>query len=479
MAARLFFLALLIVSSSLQAQDNEAFDFDRKYHPDSLKRWTQSVMTELSRKHPGFNRYTSKAQFDFLIDSTVQTITDSLTTIEFYRKVKPLFAQIGCLHTGVTLSDEYETFIDKTSTLIPFELFIDADNRVFVTKNHSTAPIALKSEILAINNKPIAEILGILLKSIPSDGYNKTEKILILNHRFAFWFQTIIDDSQNFEVEILSNDKWQRIAVKGRSKEAFPSMDSLESSHKKQLNFQVTNDIGVLTIHSFAKSTIKRNRQNFKKFIKTTFKDLEEKQIKNLVVDLRYNTGGTDGNAALLASYFFDKPFRYWDRIEVTEPIAKEIKGVYKLFYRKPMKKDSTYHWRTTWFTNEFDYYKIQKPAKFPFGGRAYLLTNGLCLSSCADLIAILAHNKKAKVVGQESGGGYQGNTSGIMPKNKIPAGLEITVPLLKYTNAVDPVVNIGRGTIPDYVVTPSLDDWIEKNDVEKEFVMQLISTME
>ena len=93
------------MSANLQAQDKEAFDFERKYHPDSLKRWTQSVMTELSRKHPGFNRYTSKARFDFVIDSTVQTITDSLTTVEFYRKVKPLFAQIGCLHTAVTLSD--------------------------------------------------------------------------------------------------------------------------------------------------------------------------------------------------------------------------------------------------------------------------------------------------------------------------------------------------------------------------------------
>jgi Peptidase family S41 len=472
-------MGLLIVSANLQAQEKKAFDFERKYHPDSLKRWTQSVMTELSRKHPGFNRYTSKARFDFVIDSTVQTITDSLTTIEFYRKVKPLFAQIACLHTAVSLSEEIETYIDKAQSLIPFEIFIDADKRVFLTKNHSTTEISLKSEILAINNKPIGEILGILLKSIPSDGYNETEKILMLNHRFAFWYRTIIDVSQNFEVEILSNDKWRRIEVKGISKEVFPTMDSLESAHKKQLHFEIANRVGILTIHSFAKSAIKRNGQNFKKFIKSTFKDLGKKQVKNLVIDLRYNTGGTDGNAVLLASYFFDKSFRYWDRIEVTEAVAKEIKGVYKLFYRKPHKRDTSYLWRTTWFTNEFDYYKMQKPAKFSFTGQTYLLTNGLCLSSCADVIAILAHNKKAKVVGQESGGGYQGNTSGMMPKTKIPTGLEITVPLLKYTNAVDPMVNMGRGTIPDYVVAPSLDNWIEKDDVEKEFIMQLISTME
>ena len=111
--------------------------------------------------------------------------------------------------------------------------------------------------------------------------------------------------------------------------------------------------------------------------------------------------------------------------------------------------------------------------------GRAFLLTNGLCLSSCADVIAILAHNRKAKVVGQESGGGYQGNTSGIMPKTKIPTGLEITVPLLKYTNAVDPMVNIGQEQFLTTCVTPTLDDWIEKKDVEMEFVMQLIRTME
>src|SRR5688572_31133437 len=101
----------------------------------------------------------------------------------------------------------------------------------------------------------------------------------------------------NFVVEILSNDKWLRIDVQGISKEVFPTMDSLESSNKKQLNFKVPNDVGVLTIHSFAKSVIKRNGQNFKKFIKRTFKDLEATRTMNLVVDLRYNTGGTDGNA--------------------------------------------------------------------------------------------------------------------------------------------------------------------------------------
>jgi hypothetical protein len=97
-------------------------------------------------------------------------------------------------------------------------------------------------------------------------------------------------------------------------------------------------------------------------------------------------------------------------------------------------------------------------------------------MSSCSDFTAILAHNKKALVIGQESGGGYQGNTSGMIPTTSIPTRLSISVPLQKYTNAVDPNVNFGRGTIPNYTLYPSVEDWMNKKDVEMEFVLKFIA---
>ena len=97
-------------------------------------------------------------------------------------------------------------------------------------------------------------------------------------------------------------------------------------------------------------------------------------------------------------------------------------------------------------------------------------------MSSCSDFVAILSDNKKAQVVGQESGGGFQGNTSGIIPTSKIKTGLLATIPLQKYTNAVDLNKNFGRGTIPDFEVTPTFDNWVNKKDVEMEFVLRLIN---
>ncbi|WP_188111987.1 S41 family peptidase [Aquimarina sp. RZ0] len=464
----------IINQEKLNAQ-NKQFNPEEKFSVDSLTTWTIKLMSEISKAHPGFYRYTNKERFNFIIDSTNYTIKDSLTTLAYYRKLKPLFAKIGCLHTSVDLSEHYKTYITKESKLIPITVFIDKDKHVFITKDYSDKKsLAIKSEIISINGKPISEIINKMLLAVPSDGVNQTLKTLLLNHRFAFWYQSIIELNKDYEIEIKLNNSIEKHIVKGVSKEIFPSLESV-LVNKKQLDFKIKDSIAFLTIHSFAKTVIKKNGQNYKKFIKESFKILRNKKVKNLIIDIRYNSGGTDGNAAFLASHFFDQPFKYWDKIEVTDKIAIEIKGINTIFFKKPIQKDSTYHWRgaRSWLTKEFNYYKLQKPAKDNYTGNVYIITNGLCISSCSDLVAILSHNKKATIVGQESGGGFQGNTSGMMPVSEIYANMLITIPLQKYTNAVDMNKNFGRGTIPDFIIEPTLDDWIDKKDIEMDFVIK------
>ena len=472
-----FLLLCSVFITPVFSQENKAVDFDKKFHQDSVKLWTRNLLDVMLTGHPGFYWYTPKERFDVIIDSTLQTVTDSLNTLDFYRKVKPLIAQIGCLHTGIVLPEAYEKAMEETKTFIPLEIFIDENRKVFITKNHSeNESIPIKGELLFINGKPIASIINTLVKAIPSDGYNVTEKILALNLRFPFWYQSMIEMTDTFTVKIASENTVQEYKIKGITPEVFPSYEKFASIHKEQLSFEIKDDVGVLKIQTFAKSLIKKNGQNFKGFIKDVFKTLEERETENLIIDLRYNTGGTDSNAALLASYFFEEEFRYWDRIEVTESIANQVsKGSAKIFYSKPEKKDSTYLWKGALLTKEFKYYKPQKPAKHNFKGNTYLLTNGFCMSSAADFIAILSDNEKAKVIGEESAGGYQGNTSGLMPEVTMGGVFVITVPLNKYINAVDPTKNIGRGTIPDYPVTISLEDWMSKKDVVKAAAFDII----
>jgi len=77
-----------------------------------------------------------------------------------------------------------------------------------------------------------------------------------------------------------------------------------------------------------------------------------------------------------------------------------------------------------------------------------------------------LQYNKRALLVGEETGGGYQGNNSGLMPEAKLGLGLKVSIPLLKYINAVDQNKNFGHGTYPDVVDQPSVADILNGQDV-------------
>lgn len=480
---KILYLTILFwfTSIALMAQEGQSFDHEEKFCADSIKSWTQDILSEVSKGHPGMYRYTEKPVFDSLITVMLQTVNDSLTTIEYYRKLKPLFAQIGCLHTSVNLSQKADDYYKEGLQFIPIEVFINDDRQVFVTKNYGEEnEIPLESEIISINDQPISEILDILYAAVPSDGYNQTLKTILLNYRFSSWYQSMISTTNSFVVKTRLNGETTSHHLTGVSKKTFPTMKSIMKGDEEQLKFEVRDDIGFLTVRTFAKSDIRENGQKFDRFVKSTFKTLNQLQLENLVIDLRNNTGGTDGNAAFLTAHFFDQSFKYWKhQVEMTEYISKQFKFLYRIFYKMPKKVDSTYYWKGAngWLTKEFNYYKVQKPASNNYMGTVYILTNGGCMSSCADLVAILSHNKKAVVIGQETGGGYQGNTSGMMPTTKIKGNLQMVTPLQKYTNAVDPNTNFGRGTIPDYIVKPTLENWMNKKDAEMELVQELINS--
>ena len=464
----------LFMSVQLFAGKNK-FDPHVKVHPDTAKLNIQNLMDELAVSHPGFYRYTSKDQFDQFIDSIKLTITDSIGTLAFYRKMKPLIAKIGCLHTGITLSEDYETYLEDSLKLLPFEVYISEDDEVFISKNYSTVNAPIHSQLLSINGQSIHEVLKTLYNAIPSDGYNQTLKKLMLNHRLAFWYRTVIQNNNFFDVELKVGNQLVQHRLQGTTSDGFPTMKELQKRDEQQLLFKIENGIGYLTVRSFAKSTIKKGGQKFKKFIDQAFEELREKQIDQLVIDVRYNSGGSDSHAAYLISHFFDEPFDYWDKIEITEKVAQQIKGINRIFFRKPTKVDTTYLWQGSALYKEFDFYHLE-PARQNFLGNVYIITNGLCMSSCADFAGVLSYNQRAFIVGQESGGGFQGNTSGLMPTVDLDPNMELTVPLLKYTNAVDMTKNFGRGSIPDYPVYPSLDQWINEVDVEMKFIKDLIS---
>ena len=156
-------------------------------------------------------------------------------------------------------------------------------------------------------------------------------------------------------------------------------------------------------------------------------------------------------------------------------PIAHDVMGFNSLFYGQPKFQKGEWHWgKKGLLSKEFKYTNIQQPAPHFFNGEVYLLTDGLCLSSCADFVAVMQQNGKANIIGEETGGGFQGNTSGLIPSETLPIGLVVDVPLLKYHNAVSHTLNIGHGTMPDQEIRPSFTEFIYGDAYVKRVITQI-----
>jgi hypothetical protein len=79
-----------------------------------------------------------------------------------------------------------------------------------------------------------------------------------------------------------------------------------------------------------------------------------------------------------------------------------------------------------------------------------------------------------ATFVGQETGGGYLGNTSGYRKKLVLPnSKIEIDIPALQFVMNVDPKLPIGSGVIPHYEVIPTFDQYINGENASLKYILE------
>src|SRR5438094_2600628 len=116
-----------------------------------------------------------------------------------------------------------------------------------------------------------------------------------------------------------------------------------------------------------------------------------------------------------------------------------------------------------------------QQPSKPTFSGKVYILINGNSFSTTSEFLSHAHARKRATFIGEESGGGYYGNTSGpgavlTLPNTKLQA----YVPLMTYYMAVHDYKAASHGVVPDYPVKYTIEDLREGKDKELTLALEL-----
>jgi len=416
--------------------------------PELLRQDFTFFRETLEKEHAGLYRYKNKIVLNKLFDSCYAALNHPMSQLEFAKSIAFVISSIEDGHTGTNLSRLLMNYYSENEKMFPVYVYFINGKAYALCSRIKELPA--ETEILSIDKKPISEIKKTLLQYLPSDGKIETKKNQVLNNgAFSFLYNWIFGNKNSFTVRYKTKQgQIKTTKINAEFVKDFECDNGNELSNKKdlQLDFPEKN-IALLTIKTFDDNRLAR-KLNFRNFLETSFKEINSREVSELIIDLRGNAGGTDAYGALLYSYLTNKPFKYFHSIESTTHKIT-VEGASLL--------------------------GIQQPQNNSYNGKVLFLINGLCFSTTADFCSIAKSNNRGKFIGEETGGAYYGNTSGQTTKVELPnSKINITIPKLKYVNAVKTSKYKDRGTIPDYTILPTIHEVILHKDVQLNFALKL-----
>jgi hypothetical protein len=488
MQAKTILTAVLIsIAVPVHAQQaTGATSLHNQFTTEQLREDFAILRASLQEGHGGVYRYSTEAQMNRVFDRAEQAIAAPMTELEFHRFLAPVIAAVNDGHTGLMHSGALERHMRQQPVLLPFKLAFVAGTG-YLHRNYSDhADLAMGGELVSINGNSMDEIVRTMFEALPSDGRVETSKYRRLESTSVFGdvYSRLFGITTRFELTYRSpNDgSVHSIAVDGLTADEltrrFESRYAdVARAEQNQAPVELTyrDSIPVLTVRTFGGRTISNAGIDYPAFLRRTFQELADRRAQNLIIDVRYNGGGSDEYGKLLAAYLIDDTFSYYRYLEVARDSFAFLE------HSRMSNSDLP---RDRFRANDRGRYDFvghpnlgpQQPLEPNFKGDVYILINGGSFSATGEFTSVVHHHGRATFVGEECGAGYYGNTSGLMVALELPnSGLRLRIPLVRYTMAVAGYEPLDRGLIPEHHVEPTIEDVLAGRDAVMEYALGLI----
>jgi hypothetical protein len=496
---RSFFIVIAIASSLISCRSTRnVFVPTKKIAPSVLQRDYTIFRQTLEEHHPGIYWYTPKKELDYYFEQGFAQLKDSMTEASFRKILSYVTAQIKCGHTTVRWSKEWSKYLDTTKQLSLFPLSVKIiGTQAVITGNlhRNDSIVATGTELVSINGQSVPFLIDTLGKYISLDGGNLTARAQWLSNRgnFGSLYGLVFGVDSIYQIEYINKqgnkrskaimpfvptiDTSKLAGAPSKKSTAKPSKATLRKQNRdrvRQLQIDTVSRTALLRLSSFGKG------YKLPSFFRRSFKELQQRQIQSLILDVRNNGGGIIRNSTLLTRYITDRSFKIADTL-----VATKVSGTYDrhlrfmLWYKAAMlfvtkkKKDGLRH---------FTYYErhhFNPKTKNHFNGKVYLITGGNSYSATTILVNKLSGQAHVKIVGEETGGAAYGNSAWMMPKLVLPATkLSVQVPLYRFVmDKTQP--KDGSGIQPTHPAIPTIKSIRENKDVKMEAALNLIRLKE
>lgn len=433
----------------------------------------------LEEAHPGLYWYSSKKSMDHFFDSIYASLNQPMSSINFFKTLSATIAKIRCVHTNVVPSKQALEMIKQFKTFPLILKFIDGKS--FIWKDFgNNKNIPFGAEIISINHHNLKDIIPVFFKFLPADGYNESFKYSLLEtNLFREAYAMCIEQPDEFLIEAMDTLNGSHI------KFTIPSLpwqqvhENIEKANLKktykQTEFKILDSVHTAI---FSVNTFEINTEVFNDTLRSVFCALQKHGVKNLIIDVRKNGGGNNTNVRNLFAYLAYKPFLHLKKTKMITQHFSFLQYVTNANNFKNIRSNKI-------AANDYDVNYLypgtaitQPETGCAFKGKVFILAGGGTVSAASEIVILAKYNKRATIIGEETGGCYYGATGGrylklVLPNSKI----RINIPTIRICNAVDDdymVQPFGRGVLPDIRTTPQHSDWLQK-DVELDSAIGLI----
>ncbi|WP_336688520.1 MULTISPECIES: S41 family peptidase [unclassified Chryseobacterium] len=476
MNLKLLLPLLFFIINSVFAQNTKTENllFDKTLKKDSILVEFSELYNLTNTIHPGQFMFCTKNEFNKTYLSLKKSIKTDLSIIEYYKLTATLMAKIKDGHTAVDRAQIISLL--KERLVFPFSIYKINDN-YYLGKTTDTNKDFIGLQVLKINGKEIKSVVKEIEKFIHLEGRNETG----LNTRFKNFpfYYFVLNQTNQFEIEYLDQNnhkkkqKFNGITFETHTQNISEKIEPLTTEFR-------TNNLAILKFHSFENGYNEKDRKIAEKQLDDFFIQLESLKTRNLIIDLRDNSGGAAEMANYLFSYLTDKTFYYFDYVGAKYNTVKEWKhfaqypeNIEEINLNETKQK---YELNCYTATDAADYWWFEQQQNKPnyYKGKISVLINGGCFSTTGHLLALMREYKIGKFYGEYSQGSNYSNSGGqafVLPYSKTL----VWIPTFQYKMKTPNFQYDPKGIKPDIEIQIKPNDLKTKFDRQMDYVIKLI----
>jgi len=446
--------------------------------------------------HPGLYRYNSKAAMDAKFESLQKKFAHDLSLQDAYLAFSLFAAQIKCGHTYPNFFNQKKPVAEalfQGHNRVPF-YFRWLDRKMVVLDDFTPGrQLPRGTQVFSINGKPVGEIVDRLLTVARADGSNDAKRVAYLEvtgdsiyEAFDVYFPMFFPQAGTelrLVAELPGENEQRTLVVEALTfEQRIAPIQTREASRKggSEVQFEwryLEDGSAYLRMPTWA---LYDSKWDWQSWLNSRLDELSERNPRALIVDLRGNEGGNDiGNEILkrlvagdlkvskyrrlvryrqtpasLDSYLdtWDPSFKNWGdaAIELAQPLATA---------------PPVHYFALTRYDDDASGEDIIHPAGRPYHGKLYVIVDANNSSATFQFAQVVQRNKLGTLVGQPTGGSQRGINGGAFFFLRLPKSqIEMDLPLIgSFPVSAQP----DAGLTPDVLVTPALQDIINRRDVE------------